>query len=218
MRIKKKYLQEKMDAGEKAEKAIEDMVNAVEDELSVNEPEAKEFVKNYVIGSDVTNESEDLNEVVYSQHLVQYDSERTDEEPFYLNGIKWQYVNAIYPDGKKDIGVYRFDHDLTYSYDWFMNEFIPRPVNEVGPGKVHTKKFDRCVKDVKKNSPDVDNPYAVCQASLGAKAIKKSHQRKKDYTNESTFKMTKGELLESLNVKRGRKVIKTIKIKDIKND
>jgi len=217
MRIKKKYLQEKMDAGEKAEKAIEDMVNAVEDELNVNEPEAKEFVKNYVIGSDVS-ESEDLNEVVYSQHLVQYDSERTDEEPFYLNGIKWQYVNAIYPDGKKDIGVYRFDHDLTYSYDWFMNEFIPRPVNEVGPGKVHTKKFDRCVKDVKKNSPDVDNPYAICQASLGAKAIKKSHQRKEDYTNESNFTMTKGELLESLNIKKGRKVIKTIKIKDIKND
>jgi len=91
-------------------------------------------------------------------------------------------------------------------------------MNEVGPGKVHTKKFDRCVKDVKKNSPDVDNPYAVCQASLGVKAIKKSHQRKKDYNNESNFVMTKGELLESLNVKKNRKVIKTVKIKDIKND
>ena len=149
MRIKKKYLQEKTDTSEKARKAIEDMVDTVEDELSVNEPEAKEFVKNYVIGSDVS-ESEDLN--------------------------------------------------------------------EVGPGKVHTKKFDRCVKDVKKNSPDVDNPYAICQASLGAKAIKKSHQRKEDYTNESSFTMTKGELIESLNIKRGRKVIKTIKVKDIKND
>jgi hypothetical protein len=149
MRIKKKYLQEKTDTSEKARKAIEDMVHTVEDELSVNEPEAKEFVKNYVIGSDVS-ESEDLN--------------------------------------------------------------------EVGPGKVHTKKFDRCVKDVKKNSPDVDNPYAICQASLGAKAIKKSHQRKEDYTNESSFTMTKGELIESLNIKRGRKVIKTIKVKDIKND
>lgn len=147
MRIKKKYLQEKTDTSEKARKAIEDMVDTVEDELSVNEPEAKEFVKNYVIGSDVS-ESEDLN--------------------------------------------------------------------EVGPGKVRTKKFDRCVKDVKKNSPDVDNPYAVCQASLGAKAIKKSHQRKKDYTNESNFTMTKGQLLESLNIKKGRKVIKTIKVKDIK--
>ena len=60
-------------------------------------------------------------------------------------------------------------------------------MNEVGPEKVHTVKFDRCVADVKKNSPDVD-PYAVCQASLGASAIKKSHRRKPedDYvrTNE----------------------------------
>ena len=67
----------------------------------------------------------------------------------------------------------------------------------------------------KENSPDV-NPYAVCQASLGAEAIKKSHQRKEDYTNESNFTMTKGQLLESLNIKNGRKVIKTIKVKDIK--
>ena len=149
MRIKKKYLQEKTDTSEKARKAIEDMVDTVEDELSVNEPEAKEFVKNYVIGSDVS-ESEDLN--------------------------------------------------------------------EVGADEVHTEKFNSCVKDVKKNSPDVDNPYAICQASLGAKAIKKPHQRKKDYKNESNFTMTKGELIESLNIKRGRKVIKTIKVKDIKND
>jgi hypothetical protein len=60
-------------------------------------------------------------------------------------------------------------------------------MNEVGPEKVHTVKFDRCVADVKKNSPDVD-PYAVCQASLGASAIKKSHRSKPedDYvrTNE----------------------------------
>ncbi len=46
MRIKKKYLQEKTDTSEKARKAIEDMVDTVEDELSDNEPEAKEFVKN----------------------------------------------------------------------------------------------------------------------------------------------------------------------------
>lgn len=52
-------------------------------------------------------------------------------------------------------------------------------VNEVGPEKVHTSKFDRCVIGVKKNSPDVD-PYAVCQASLGASAIKKSHRRKSE--------------------------------------
>lgn len=50
-------------------------------------------------------------------------------------------------------------------------------VSEVGSEKVHTAKFDRCVADVEKKG-DVDNPYAVCQASLGADAIKKSHQKK----------------------------------------
>ena len=50
-------------------------------------------------------------------------------------------------------------------------------VSEVGPKNVHTAKFDRCVADVEEKG-DVDNPYAVCQASLGADAIKKSHQKK----------------------------------------
>jgi len=49
-------------------------------------------------------------------------------------------------------------------------------LDEEGADKVHTKKFDSCVKKVEANS-DVDNPYAVCQDSLGKDAIKKSHQR-----------------------------------------
>jgi len=50
-------------------------------------------------------------------------------------------------------------------------------VVEVGAEKVHTAKFDRCVIDVKKKSPEVD-AYAVCQASLGSSAIKKANRRK----------------------------------------
>jgi hypothetical protein len=50
------------------------------------------------------------------QDTVQYVSDRKGEEPFTLNGIKWQFVNAKYPDGKMDIGVYRFGHDLVYDY------------------------------------------------------------------------------------------------------
>lgn len=49
-------------------------------------------------------------------------------------------------------------------------------LDEEGADKVHTKKFDSCVKKVKK-SGNVDNAYAVCQDSLGKDAIKKSHQR-----------------------------------------
>lgn len=117
-----------------------------------------------------------------AQHVVQYDSQRSGEEPFMVNGIKWQYVNVINNEGKKDIGVYRFDHDIAYDYQWFMDEVVPKPkddetINEVGDEKVHTAKFDRCVKDVKEKG-SVDNPYAVCQASIGAGAIKPSHQDK----------------------------------------
>jgi len=115
-------------------------------------------------------------------HVVQYHSQRSGEEPFMMNGIKWQYVNVINNDGKKDIGVYRFDHDVAYDYQWFMDEVVPKPkdsetINEVGDEKVHTAKFDRCVKDVEEKG-GVDNPYAICQASIGAGAIKKDHRTK----------------------------------------
>lgn len=47
------------------------------------------------------------------------------------------------------------------------------------PGRksIHTAKFDRCVSRVKARGGRV-NAYAVCQSSLGSKAIKKSHRRK----------------------------------------
>lgn len=40
------------------------------------------------------------------------------------------------------------------------------------------KKFDRCVKKVKKQSPNV-NPYAVCKASMKKKKAKTKNQTKK---------------------------------------
>ncbi len=52
-------------------------------------------------------------------------------------------------------------------------------VTEVEGEEVHTAKFDRCVKDVEKEG-GVDNPYAICQASIGASAIKKDHRTKPD--------------------------------------
>jgi len=77
------------------------------------------------------------------------------------------------------------------------------PVNEVGKDK---------------KQPNVDNPYAICQASLGADAIKKSHRKKEDedYTNETTVSITKGKLLETILNKKPRKVVKTIRVGDIK--
>jgi hypothetical protein len=272
MRIKKREIQEKITPQE-VQRQIGDIVDATQQALGddTDEETAQEFLKAVV--------SSDLNEVVNSDYLVQFDSERTDETPFYINGIKWQYVNAIYPDGKKDIAVYRFDHDLTYDFDWFMSEVVPQPADnltEVADKDVHTAKFDRCVKAVEKKG-DVDNPYAVCQASIGADAIKKSHRRKEDdeyvkteevyggtgedfgdiptgkdiEAGESDYeeyqdllkamakdssgidydekptddlpfesvkpKMSKNDLIESVVGKKTRRVLKTIKVNELKN-
>ena len=142
-RIKKKHVIEEIETSKKTEQAIDDMVTTVQDELDVDEIDAKEFVKNYVIGSDI---------------------------------------------------------------------------NEFGKDKVHTAKFDRCVADVKKHPKKLDNPYSICQASLGADAIKKSHRKKEeeDYTNETTVSITKGKLLETILNKKPRRVVKTIRIGDLK--
>ena len=70
------------------------------------------------------NMEEEMIDEGSSNLYVQYDSERKDEDPFMMHGEKWQYVNAIYPDGKKDIGVYRYGEDLVYSYDWFRKNIV----------------------------------------------------------------------------------------------
>ena len=67
--------------------------------------------------------AENVNEVLSGHDTVEYLSDRTDETPFEMAGEKWQFVNAKYPDGKQDLGVYRFGHDLVYDYARWMEEF-----------------------------------------------------------------------------------------------
>lgn len=45
-------------------------------------------------------------------------------------------------------------------------------IKNPGP-KHHTTKFDRCVRSVKKRLAGVRDPYAVCMAALGKKALRK---------------------------------------------
>jgi hypothetical protein len=54
---------------------------------------------------------------------VAYHSQRRDEIPFFMGEDKFEFVNAIYPSGKKDIGVYAFRGDVTYSYNHFRAMF-----------------------------------------------------------------------------------------------
>ncbi len=48
---------------------------------------------------------------------VEYLRDRPGETPFELGGKRWQFVNAKYPNGKQDIGVYSFGEDLVYHYE-----------------------------------------------------------------------------------------------------
>ena len=59
------------------------------------------------------------HDVIY----VEYHSQRKDEIPFFMGEGKFEFVNAIYPSGKKDIGVYAFRGDVVYSYEHFRSMF-----------------------------------------------------------------------------------------------
>lgn len=56
------------------------------------------------------------------KHIVEYVGERMGEEPFLLGGKKYQFVTALYPNGKKDIGVYIFGNDMVVDYEWWMDQ------------------------------------------------------------------------------------------------
>ncbi len=72
-----------------------------------------------------------------------------------------------------------------------INEAKKKPKKKTKESSIHTKKWERCVKDVKKQNKkdgkDYD-PYAVCTASIGYKgSIKKPHRKKKeDEIDETT--------------------------------
>lgn len=61
-----------------------------------------------------------------------------------------------------------------------LQEYYEEAMREENPSRrsVHTKKFDDCVRDVKRKG-DRYNPYAVCMASLGERgAVRAGHRRK----------------------------------------
>lgn len=81
----------------------------------MDKKEFKKFLRECIEEVLVENISD--NDPLY----VEYHSQRQGEEPFMLNGTKYEYVNAKYPDGKIDVGVYSFAEDLVYSYNVFRS-------------------------------------------------------------------------------------------------
>ena len=82
-------------------------------------------VHNYQIGGSpklsMKNFIEEcLTEVMAEDPLyVEYFGQRPGEVPFMMGDKKYEYVNAKYPNGKIDIGVYAFAGDMVYGYNAF---------------------------------------------------------------------------------------------------
>ena len=115
------------------------------------------------------------------------------------NGDGWYWNDIPVWSGGKIVDLMAkisavWDNDnLDISKEWnkVQEKFRKDGVNESEKERVHTKKWDRCVKDVeiknKKNGTDY-KPEAVCTDSIGYKgSIKKSHRRKEDLEEETTF-------------------------------
>lgn len=100
---------------------------------------------------------------------VEYDSQRQGEQPFMLNGTKYEYVNAKYPNGKIDIGVYSFGEDLVYSFNAFRSRNnIKESITIKAPKP----------SKVRKNWGDM-NPVSRIHGQ-GKQSIKPKYDRKKD--------------------------------------
>lgn len=237
MRIKKREIEEnQQNVNRQAKAEVEKMkkyVPGARDSIMgdiqdlIGDPEEADKIANNVaataVGS-VYGGDKKVNEVVNGDAVVQFDSERSGEEPFYINGIKWQYVNAIYPDGKKDIAVYRFDHDLAYDYDWFMNEIIPKPANSMNENNPMSGEDFGDIPTGRDIELDADayDEYQSLLKSLNNDGgeVNYGELPTDNDVNDLPFesvrpKMTKNQLIETVLGKKTRKVLKTIKKKDL---
>lgn len=77
-----------------------------------------------IIKPSVLPEPKAINEVIYTDAVVEYVGDLKDESPFTINGQRWEYCLGRYPDGKVTTAVYNFDQDIAYSYDWFQTEVL----------------------------------------------------------------------------------------------
>ena len=93
---------------------------------------------------------------------VKYLSLKSDEEPFMMQGTKYEYVWAEYPGGIKDIGVYSYANDLVYSYDSFRQMMnLPNPVTR-RKGESPRDFTARCMSEEKASFPKTKQRIAVC--------------------------------------------------------
>ncbi len=106
--------------------------------------------------------------------VVEYYKEMNYEEPFTLGGIKWVYCWGKYPDGKIDIAVYRFSHDLAYDYNDFreamgIDKQIQKNINENMENKITEK-----IVELKSIQAKLDEALTAYKESIKELEVNKS--------------------------------------------
>lgn len=109
----------------------------------------------------------------------------------------YKYISKEFTKRKEAEDLKNIETDLIspdYAEDVFDMLGDSEQVNEVKKSKespIHTKKWERCVKDVEKKNKENKtdyNPYAVCQKSIGYEgSIKKPHRRQEELEETTTF-------------------------------
>lgn len=90
---------------------------------------------------------------------VKYLSLMRGEEPFMMQGTKYEYVWAEYPGGIKDIGVYSYANDLVYSYDSFRSMMnLPNPAHRrnMGEGSMPKQRIGISLSKNRRRNPVYD--------------------------------------------------------------
>jgi len=144
---------------------------------------------------------EELEEPLY----VEYVSERPGENPFMLHGKKFQYVNAKYPDGKIDVGVYAFAGDMVYAYNAFrtmmgiQEGFDP---TSVGPNPEASEGLSD------------GNPYAAWNAKMrqmeGAGPLELTATGEEDDWNRPIYRGADGKVYVDVNLGNGEPSIHSV--------
>lgn len=130
----------------------------------VNERVLKQFGKEPRMMRHDLGETNPARRSDESPLYVKYLSLKSGEEPFMMQGSKYEYVWAEYPGGIKDIGVYSYANDLVYSYDSFRQMMNLDRTNPLRPRKGESSRafVSRCMSEEKASFPEPKQRIAVC--------------------------------------------------------
>jgi len=96
--------------------------------------------------------------------IVKYVSDRSGEPVFELHGERFQFVNAKYPSGKTDIGVYRFSDDMVYDLNYWREKFLLKKMANGGAIKSRKAMDETDVQNVLEDSMVMDENMALSVA------------------------------------------------------